>query len=155
MKLNEVFDAPLPFQLTSDDTGYFNIHGKTYEVYFDPVENDPTAVEMSFRLRKGVNQQGTLDYSTDIEGSGDATIVFSTVIAITRKFISRSPNMTKLVFHSKANEPSRLKLYDRMVSRIQPGWAVSSEMQGNEKVYTLTRPQAQGQAGQTFDDVPF
>lgn len=159
MILNELFDSAVPFQLTTDGTGYFRIDGRTYEVSFDPLINERGAVEVSFSMRQGVTASGMPGYVHSATGTGDELQVFSTVINVIREYMRRSPTR-KIVFAAKTSEPSRVRLYDRMARTLSPGWHVSTSMLGKEKMYTLTDPNEHARSPSPSDesaseDVPF
>jgi hypothetical protein len=137
MILNELFDTAARYQLTDDGTGYFNINGKAFVVDF-AVEPDKS-VEVSFMLRDGEYKGGTPKYTHTATGTGDELVVFSTVIAIIREYLKRTPTH-KIVFTSKTSEPSRVKLYDRMARTLVPGWQLSTRFISGEKMYELVDP---------------
>lgn len=156
MTLLELFDRVANFQLTADNEGYFNISGKTYVVDFYPVGDTVDTIEVSFGLRKGVTQ-GVPDYAWGVEGSGDEIMVFSTVIAIIRKFMNKNPSLKNLVFSAKLSEPSRVKLYNRMARTVMPGWEVTLQQVKDDMFYTVTNPNVKAVQGAKFnpEDIPF
>jgi len=70
------------------------------------------------------------DTASDILGTGDAFRVFATVFAVISEMIERGkPEIVSI--KSKANEPSRTKLYRRLAQKFAPqlGYRITSEKQ--------------------------
>lgn len=63
----------------------------------------------------------------DVTGQGDALKVLATVISAVKLFLEENPNPEKLIF--SADEPSRQKLYRRMIKKIAPtlGYEVDAD----------------------------
>lgn len=117
-----------------------------FELFDKPVEitykqNQPTNVIAAFRV-------GDIDYMFQavshygspgdervfniafegggefgITGTGNAPVVFATVITILRKVLQECA-VDVLRFEVDNDEPSRLKLYKRLVSKLIPNWTV-------------------------------
>lgn len=138
MILTELFDTTAPFQLTKDGTGYFTINDKNYMADFYP-SGPPHCVEVSFSLQAGEHPSGNPKYVSGVEGTGDEFLVFGTMIAMIKKYISMN-RVHKLTFTSKSSEPSRMKLYDRMARTLAPTWKLTTKIAVGEKFYTLTNP---------------
>lgn len=140
MILREVMNSKAPYTLHDEYHATFAIDDKQYTVTFDPPEtlDDPTEpVYVSFELTHAASgRQGELN----ISNTGDEYEVFGTVLAIIREYMGRySP--AAISFSAETKEPSRIKLYDRMVTRIASGWTVKTEILGTAaKVYELVRP---------------
>ena len=118
MKINELFDKPAPYEWIFDSNDYhqaiFEINNKTYT--FEASELDEFTWEIGFALSKGENNK----YDTvKITNTGINTMFFSTVIAILKDLLS-AITIRKIVFSSE--EPSRTKLYHRMVDTLIPTW---------------------------------
>jgi hypothetical protein len=78
------------------------------------------------------------DSGTDIIGSGQAFRVFATVSTILKEFIkSKNPSM----FHFTAQEPSRIKLYDRFAKQIKKiaGYKFIKLMGDNDVLYICSK----------------
>ena len=58
-----------------------------------------------------------------ITGTGNAPVVFATVITILQKVLQECA-VDVLRFEVDNDEPSRLKLYKRLVSKLIPNWTV-------------------------------
>jgi hypothetical protein len=50
-----------------------------------------------------------------ITGTGNAIKVFSTVVEMVMQVVKANPNTLEIMFESVTSEPSRMKLYDRLV----------------------------------------
>jgi hypothetical protein len=67
-----------------------------------------------------------VDGAEELTGEGDAFIIFATVIDIIKDFIYRHPEITQLDFDATEQEPSRIKLYRGLISRLlASGWKTS------------------------------
>jgi len=81
-------------------------------------------------------------------GTGNAFQIFSTVEAILQKYLKgyiQSSDRT-IAFGAEKAEPSRMKLYNRMVPKMNsllgPGWVYGSpNVDGSQKKYIWTRKQ--------------
>lgn len=139
MLIVEVMNSVAPYTMADKFTANFSIQDKQYVVTFDPPseEEDPSEpVFISFDMTSATSgHQGELNMTN----TGDEFLVFGTVMAIIQEYMKRySPNA--VTFSAEAKEPSRIKLYDRMVKRMANGWVVQTENLGTSaKVYTLTR----------------
>ena len=109
----EVFNKTLPWEWdeseTSDHhmTAYFKIDDAEYNVEFESSMED----QWGFDFGRSVGNSAPV---SDITGTGNQYAVFSTVIAIVKDFI-RQVDPNQIVFSAARKEPSRVKLYDRMV----------------------------------------
>lgn len=158
MKLYELFDRKVPWKwLTSPDSGEdistaaFVVGGKTYlvEFYASNLESfiddrigdfpphiqtiilrDPVIVSVAFYLR---TQKGQ---TWQITGTGNQYVVLSTVIEIIEKYMSKSKGLGIQYIHLNAKEPSRQKLYDRLLARL-PHEKTTWYMDG-EKYYLVS-----------------
>lgn len=117
MRLFELFDKVADWKYTKKGqltVAEFDTGNNTYEVDFDAY-SEP--VKVLFTL-KGHND------STGITDTGDQYIVFSTVLAVVQDYITtNNPDS----FRFSAEEPSRIKLYDRIIKRLNRNgdWIVS------------------------------
>ena len=117
-----------------------------FELFDKPVEitykqNQPTNVIAAFRVGdidymfQAVSHYGSpgdervFDIAFEgggefgITGTGNAPVVFATVITILRKVLQECV-VDILRFEVDNDEPSRLKLYKRLVSKLIPNWTV-------------------------------
>lgn len=114
----------------------FELFDKPVEITYE--QNQPTNVIAAFRV-------GDIDYMFQaygspgdervfdiafegggeygITGTGNAPVVFATVITILRKVLQECV-VDVLRFEVDNDEPSRLKLYKRLVSKLIPNWTV-------------------------------
>lgn len=139
MKLTELFDRPVPFQVeTSSDSHYevsFMIGEQKYfynaligdeEKGWDPNDIVEAAIEFS-KYVPGVGRVFTLT------NDHNSMVILSTVVNITRDLLSKYP-ITDLVFSAK--EPKRKALYLRMVNTLLPTWDIETH---NAKII-VSRP---------------
>ena len=131
--LLELFDKTVEWEILHDTRKellvHFIIGELTYEVNIDskwtadielyePHEVFRDAWEIHFAVSDHEN------YFSDeqITGTGNAIVVFTTVLEIVSHAID-SKNIQTLSFTATSDEPSRVKLYDRMVKKmISNGW---------------------------------
>ena len=84
--------------------------------------------------------------SQELTGEGDAQRVFATVLTAIQQFIQKE-HPWRIIFSAKQEvepgeyNPSRSKLYNRMVQRYANAWGYDEyyEDQGDQVVYELTR----------------
>ena len=132
MRLVELFNKVADWEWeslpgTMQNTAVFSVEEYTYKVTFDDnvyagsdpdimpyiTMEDPLITDVIFSL-KGARQQ-TGKYPTDITGSGNEFIVFSTVKNIINEYMNKhSPDY----LHFEAQQPSRKKLYRRFVKNL-------------------------------------
>ena len=106
-----------------------NIQYKFYAYSFD--QNDIWEVEF-----KIVNEE-YVGSRFGLTGTGNASLVMSTVVDILREFIKEySDKITQLIFSAK--EDSRRDLYARMVRRLLPTW----KFEKNGANFKLTSPKS-------------
>lgn len=138
MILSEILSQPLNYSWDDrNKEGRFTIAGKEYIISFIreyPLPKNIWTVEFVMTQDRSNRVKSTID----ITGTGDAYAVFSTIHAIIKDFIEME-NPSYLIFY--AMEPSRQKLYDRIVAKQTQDWNVSTSpgSNGTGKRYTLTR----------------
>ena len=115
MLLFELLDKPLEWQETfNSPEGYvaeFNLpDGRTFGTVFEFVRDEPPIYEISFSDKQASKQE-----VHDISNKGSELLIFATVMDIIQTFVADNPD--SLVYFT-AKEPSRQKLYNRMVSRF-------------------------------------
>lgn len=126
IELNEVFNKVLPYKWTQRSNDFHKAsftapNGKQYLValkYFEPFKNyngeDYEGYwNLNFRIED--DRLMRLDKEFDILGTGDQFVVFATVIAVLKDFVSRV-RPTRIEF--SASEPSRIKLYNRFIALV-------------------------------------
>ena len=150
MILTELFDQAVPHEMNGT-SGKFEINGKSYTI--DIVSPDePGVYEVSFHLERQQPVDGKKE-EYGVTNSGDEIAVFSTVVKIIKDFVAKT-QVKELVFAAKAKEPSRIKLYDRMVKRLGLGWRLDITMDMIHKVYVLVNPNYKPIAAPTTQDHP-
>lgn len=140
MILMELFNTGVTYTM-EDMSATFNIGNLYYKVIFE-TDDDPDFPETNdgvFYVTFGIdNSLSSGGVDTSITNSGNELLVFSTVLAIIKEFIQlHNPSVLKF----SAEGASRIKLYNRMVHRLSPGWDVDIEdISANTKTYTLRQP---------------
>lgn len=152
MLVFEVLRQPVQHIISSNgERGSFKIGDRNYVV--DIIPTGPGAIEVSFVL---VDHNQGAAFSV-ITNTGNEFQVFSTIVDIVAKLIT-SKSYRQITFASDLKEPTRVKLYDRMVSRIAsrfPGWKSESEIAGHFKEYTLIDTTKEKFADDEFDDIDY
>jgi len=121
-------------------TAVFNIDDKDgveqkYEVQFEEMadEDDLTNMDTPFLPNTGGVWElnftsqvvgGRFNIKTNkITGSGNELLVFATVLDIIDK-ASQKHNINNITFGASNNEPSRVKLYKRLMKRLSKNWSI-------------------------------
>ena len=122
-ELDEALDSPYPYQKVQDEPAnmtykFTTKDNKLYGVYTDVWKNVPepgqTEIVIGFSLDDAEN---TYTRNYKIQNTGDARRVFSTVVAIVKEIADRrKPNVLK--FSASKSEPSRVRLYNTMIQRL-------------------------------------
>lgn len=125
MRLQELFQTLYPYEKQQDNIYIFRTPaGKKYRVKLDTVKipykgETRDAIWISFLLMKSEYK-----WSDEVESTGDAFAVFSTVATIVQDYISRSTTDI-MVLAAWINQPSRIKLYETFIkhlSKFMPNW---------------------------------
>lgn len=134
MQLKELFDRRSDWywskNLEDYKTATFPVGDKIYDVTFEEDREGEWWVEF------GLKKEGAHKKKFDVTGSGDELLVFTTVLGVIEEFIQRL-KPTELSFN--AAEPSRQKLYKRMVQRLGGGWHVETKQTGEGLQFTMSR----------------
>lgn len=120
MKLFELFDNPYKVEWDEEDEREIAARFKTAQgnlitvIFFqENVRHDFWEISFSIEFKQG---SGRYQRTYDLSGTGDAVRVMSTVQAVIIDFIAeKRPDYFH--FSSKESEPSRHKLYSRMLKR--------------------------------------
>lgn len=126
MLLTEVFNAPYEWKWTTTDRRYVQA------IFYDK-DNTPYIFTASARDIAPMDQEEELraweidfvrkskdgSYSWEITKTGDQHRILATVIDILRKLV-KARKVVALMFSAK--EPSRAKLYQRIVKSLLPNW---------------------------------
>lgn len=111
MKINELFSKEYPITWNRDRAHFKTANGRPGVVAFEadaPDEGDYSLVDVEFSIQDEFG----------VTGQGDASSIFATVFTAIKDYIAaKSPDF--ITFNAK--EPSRQKLYSRMISRL-PGY---------------------------------
>jgi hypothetical protein len=139
-QLDEVFDNPYPFKLVYS--------GETAESVTKLP--DRSKLEIVFSSKNQPDGQWELFFTrgdtTGLTGKGDQQRIFATVLKAIAEFVEKkSPKKIVFTADKDGESTSRMKLYDRLVSRFADGLGYSSKaltVAGEnwaERLYTLTR----------------
>ena len=74
-----------------------------------------------------------------ITGTGNAPVVFATVISFLTKVLQQC-DVEGLKFSINQDDPSRLKLYKRMVSKLLPNWTMHITHDEYDSFFNVTNP---------------
>lgn len=133
MILTELFDQPLPYTLNTQGIGRFvTASGLRYDVDFMQDEDDHGSVDLLF------TQVGPIPRN-NITNTGDEFAIFGTIVGMIREYIA-THEVRQLTFDANVTEPSRVKLYDRMVKSLAPGWDMKTTQVMGTKKYVLINP---------------
>lgn len=111
MRFNELFSKEYPLTWDRSRAFFKTANGRPGVVRFeadDPDEGDYSLVDVEFSVQDEFG----------VTGQGDASAIFATVFTAIKDYIA-SKNPDFITFNAK--EPSRQKLYSRMVTRF-PGY---------------------------------
>lgn len=112
MRFNELFSKEYPITWNRDRAHFKTANGRPGVVTFDadePDEGDYSLADVEFSVQDEFG----------VTGQGDASAIFATVFTAIKEYIANHrPDF--ITFNAK--EPSRRKLYSRMVSRM-PGYS--------------------------------
>ncbi len=133
MLINELFDQPTKWEVREQRPDYFDAKftiGKIPYImrmssYLDSAGNVLQPSEWNVEFYADLDMPSRERYG--ILKTGNQMQVFATVVDIMREFI-KNYKPDELTF--SANEPSRNKLYKRMIDTLLPDWEGSEE--GNE-----------------------
>lgn len=143
-QLNELMDQPYRFMTLGSLRGKAKYAFETDagNVYIVDIVYPEGEATVGFGL-KDLKSTGRLD---KVQGTGDAMRVFSTVIAIVKQFVDKA-QLPKIHFDAASNEPSRVKLYQRMAmsaDRVLPDYTFVGQEPGEHTVkFTLARKDLQ------------
>ena len=134
--LNEAFDQPYPVKWEKGEFGDYDAlatlgDGTYLSIMFNREEDGEYQIEFH------------RNHSQDITGEGDAQRVFATVLGAIQQFIKKQHPERVRFSATKDDEggnPSRSKLYDRLVQRYANSWGYSVDVSdyAGSTVYELT-----------------
>jgi hypothetical protein len=141
-KIDESLDSqPYPYISTIGTTGAHEYAFTTDDdnEYEAIIINQKFGIHVSFFLKQKQHKNGLIITRTGITGTGDARRVFATVIDIVKKFAA-AEKPEAIVF--TASEPSRIRLYDAFVKRLDrelPEYAETRKEKGMAEWFVLLR----------------
>ena len=107
MRINELFNREYPITWDRDNATFKTADGRPGIVTFAPTYDEYSLVDVEFSIQDEFG----------VTGGGDAAAIFATVHSAIKDYIStHKPDFITF----SADEPSRKKLYSRMVTRM-PG----------------------------------
>jgi hypothetical protein len=122
MRISEIFEQPIDWhwgmQLADYADAHFQIDDIEYTVYFS--QNALNQEDKFYIEFVATDSEGNGEYG--VTGRGNSIAVFATVIAIIHAFKEMHPD-APIVF--TAEEPSRQKLYTRIVKRLSTRFQVT------------------------------
>lgn len=145
MLLLELFDKILPwdwFEQTFERTRakFTTPNGQNLVVYFhayeEPTEeypNDPKLVELEFN-NMGVGENRLRIGTSKITNSGEQFLIFATVLDVANQYAEEHPT-TSIHFGATEKEPTRVKLYKKMMKRFIPN--ATTYMDGGELMFVI------------------
>jgi len=141
-QLDEALDSePYPYISTIGTTGAHEYAFTTDDdnEYEAIIINQKFGIHVSFFLKQKQHKNGLIITRTGITGTGDARRVFATVIDIVKKFAA-AEKPEAIVF--TASEPSRIRLYDAFVKRLDrelPEYTETRKEKGMAEWFVLLR----------------
>ena len=105
----------------ADAAAHLNIGGSDIAVGFNIVTGKTVSqrIKLSEKLldKRFASVSFTRDGQNNITNQGNATQILSTVVQICKEFV-HDHKLAGVVFTAKANEPSRIRLYERISRRL-------------------------------------
>lgn len=142
MKLTELFDRPVPFQIeTSSDHHYeasFMI-GEYRYIYDAHIGEEGKRIDPDDILDANIEfakYEPGIGRVYSLTNDHNSAVILATVVNITRDLLSKYP-ISDLVFTAK--EPKRKALYLRMVKKLIPTWTITEH--GSE-IIIVSKPYA-------------
>lgn len=141
----ELFEPKAPtwkwvFRGSEEATADFKVGDVPYRFYaYSNGEND---WEVEFKINSNeYDQNGKIKFGTKfgLAGTGNSAEVMSTVVDIMREFLEMYRGKIDTIGFT-AEEPSRQKLYMRMMKRLLPNWTISTYDSGSGLGFTVVAP---------------
>ena len=143
-RVSEALDSSYPYEGNASDGRYtFKTEDNVlYKVYFEGKD----LVSVSFSAILPGEEENFRPDKTTLTGTGNSRKVFGTVVKIIKEFLQEmKPNA--LYFLAANSEPSRIRLYDRLISQVDkelPEYYNSGTVDlGHGNAYMLKRKQEQ------------
>lgn len=146
MFISELFEPKAPtwkwvFRGSEEATADFKVGDVPYRFYaYSNGEND---WEVEFKINSNeYDQNGKIKFGTKfgLAGTGNSAEVMSTVVDIMREFLEMYRGKIDTIGFT-AEEPSRQKLYMRMMKRLLPDWTISTYDSGSGLGFTVVAPE--------------
>lgn len=137
MTLLELFDRAANFTTNSNNYSEFSINGKDYSVEFG--QRDDGIYDVAFGLLGKPGYEGYRGVKYGMQGTGDEIAVFSTVLAIIKRFVERASDLQTLSFSADVDEPSRVGLYDRLLRKFATHYDVHKRIDDGVIYYTINK----------------
>jgi hypothetical protein len=143
--ITELFEPKAPtwkwvFRGSEEATADFKVGEVPYRFYaYSNSEND---WEVEFKINSNeYDQHGKIKFGTKfgLAGTGNSAEVMSTVVDIMREFLEMYRGKIDTIGFT-AEEPSRQKLYMRMMKRLLPNWTISTYDSGSGLGFTVVAP---------------
>lgn len=141
---NEALDSSYPYEGKAMAGRYtFETEdGVFYKVYFQGKD----LVEVSFSALLPGDEEKFRPDKTTLTGTGNAAKVFGTVVSIVKDYLEEIEPKA-LYFTGEGSEPSRIRLYDRLISQVDkelPDYYAEKTIDlGSGKAYMLRRKEEQ------------
>lgn len=121
---SSLFDAVARFEIDSDkiEVGFNISYGDEVAAYGFQVPASTRFAEFAFSRNK----------KQKLTGTGNAIPILSTVAQICKEFVQEH-NLQGIVFLASINEPSRVKLYNRICKKLDPHF--QQELDGHHVFY--------------------
>ena len=141
---NEALDSSYPYEgkAISGRYTFETEDGVFYKVYFQGKD----LVEVAFSAILPGEEENFRPDKTTLTGTGNAAKVFGTVVKIIKEFLEEIEPKA-LYFTGEGSEPSRIRLYDRLISQVDkelPNYYAEKTIDlGSGKAYMLKRKEEQ------------
>jgi hypothetical protein len=140
---NETLDSSYPYETRDGKLYHFETEdGVKYKVYFGGKD----LVEVSFSAILPGDEEKFRPDKTTLTGTGNSRKVFGTVVKIVKEFLEEQ-DPKALYFTGEGSEPSRIRLYDRLISQVDkelPNYRAEKTIDlGSGKAYMLRRREEQ------------
>ena len=125
------------FRGSEEATADFNVGNVPYR--FHAYSNGENDWEVEFKVRTYDRSETARKTRFGLTGTGNSAQVMSTVVDIMREFLETYRGKIDTIGFT-AEEPSRQKLYMRMMKRLLPNWTISTYDAGSGLGFTVVAP---------------
>ncbi len=145
MLLQELFTQPLPYHITRSDkydvmARFYDPDGNQYDMLLSKAiqlkPSDPNSWGMEFSTN--VDEKPVVD----LIGGRKSIPIMSTIVDFVKQFLKSRDDVDEIHFVSTANEPSRVKLYDRLAKQLAKylGWKYLHVPFGGDHYFIISSP---------------